>query len=129
MNIHEERAPVKKLWLIQVLNHFQRSIKATTLMTRSCLNCFHSGIRSLFGSGCDYVIMSLCEESGVCGILCLVGRVLPHPAHSNNRQQLCRLLQESALEKRGFWPPLNSFKQKLMKRLDYLLVDPLIAAR
>ena len=107
----------------------QRSIKATTLMTRSCLNCFHSGIRSLFGSGCDYVIMSLCEESGVCGILCLVRSVLPHPAHSNNRQQLCRLLQESALEKRGFWPPLNSFKQKLMKRLDYLLVDPLIAAR
>ena len=76
-----------------------------------------------------YVIMSFCEESGVCGILCLVGSVLPHPAHSNNRQQLCRLLQESALEKRGFWPPLNSFKQKLMKRLDYLLVDPLIAAR
>ena len=31
MNIHVDRAPVKKLWLIQVLNHFQRSIKATTM--------------------------------------------------------------------------------------------------
>ena len=41
-----------------------------------------------------YVIMSFCEESGVCGILCLVWSILSHPAHSNNRQQLCRLLQE-----------------------------------
>ena len=66
----------------------QRSIKSTTLTTRSCLFCFHSDVQSHFGFGCHY--MWLCHFvknqvfAGFCalsGVFCLT---LPIPIIVNS---------------------------------------------
>ena len=59
------------------------------------------------------------KNSGVCGILRLVWSVLSHPPHTHHCQQLCRLLQEQALEEWGLWSPyLSNSKTHLKKSVE-----------